>query len=290
MSGGWSETRTFFEGQWHEGNAPILGPRSHAFWLGSTVFDGARAFEGVAPDLDRHMARVNRSAEVLGLIPRVSVGEWLALAADGFKQFRPDAALYVRPMYWAEQGGPVSVPPDPDSTRWCLCLYEAPMPAPTGFSITLSPFRKPTRECATVEAKAACLYPNNGRALLEARARGFDNCAMTDMLGNVAETGTSNVWLAKDGIVMTPAANGTFLAGITRARVMALLRGAGIEVREATLRWDDFRAADEVFTTGNYAKVVPVTRVEDRTLQPGPMFRRARDLYWDFAHAAPKAA
>ena len=51
-----------FEGDWHEGNAPIMGPRTHAAWLGSTVFDGARAFEGTTPDLDRHCARVNQSA------------------------------------------------------------------------------------------------------------------------------------------------------------------------------------------------------------------------------------
>jgi branched-chain amino acid aminotransferase len=54
-----SQTWTFFEGQWHEGNVPIMGPRTHGLWLGSTVFDGARAFEGVTPDLDRHCARVN---------------------------------------------------------------------------------------------------------------------------------------------------------------------------------------------------------------------------------------
>src|ERR1700759_4639190 len=57
-----SQTWTFFEGDWHEGNVPIMGPRTHAAWLASTVFDGARAFEGVAPDLDRHCARVNQSA------------------------------------------------------------------------------------------------------------------------------------------------------------------------------------------------------------------------------------
>ena len=53
----YSQTWTFFEGQWHDGNTPIMGPRTHAAWLGSAVFDGARAFEGVAPDLDRHCAR-----------------------------------------------------------------------------------------------------------------------------------------------------------------------------------------------------------------------------------------
>ena len=56
-SSGWSKTWTFFEGDWHEGNLPIMGVRSHASWLGSMVFDGARAFEGVVPDIDLHCAR-----------------------------------------------------------------------------------------------------------------------------------------------------------------------------------------------------------------------------------------
>jgi branched-chain amino acid aminotransferase len=79
--------------------------------------------------------------------------------------------------------------------------------------------------------------------------------------------------------------NGTFLVGITRNRVLALLRGAGIEVHERSLRWQDFLEADEVFSTGNYGKVMPVTRVENRSLQPGPVFTRARALYWSFAHS-----
>ena len=79
------------------------------------------------------------------------------------------------------------------------------MPAPNGLSVTLSPFRRPTLECAPVDAKASCNYPNNARALIEAYRRGFDNCLMRDMLGAIAELGNANVFMAKDGIVYTPA-------------------------------------------------------------------------------------
>ena len=58
----WSKTLTFFEDAWHEGNVPIMGPRTHAAWLGTSVFDGARAFEGAATDVDLHCARIDRSA------------------------------------------------------------------------------------------------------------------------------------------------------------------------------------------------------------------------------------
>ena len=281
----WSQTFTFLDGEWFEGNRPIVGPRTHAFWLSSSVFDGARAFDGVMPDLDKHCARVNRSAKTMWLKPLMHEAAIAELAREGVKKFKPGAHLYIRPMYWAEHNGVGSVPPDPETTRFCLSIYEAPLPELTGVSITRSPYVKPLGVTMPIDAKAGCLYPNNARALMEARTRGFDNCLLADMLGNVAELATANVFMARDGVVLTPMANGSFLNGVTRQRVLALLKGDGADVREATLSFADFETADEIFVVGNYGKVTPVRRIESRDLQPGPAFRRARQLYWDFAHS-----
>jgi len=280
-----SRTWTFYAGDWHEGNVALFGPRTHAIWLGSSVFDGARAFEGVTPDIERHCQRVNDSARTLGLKATVPVDTWLGLVRDGVKRFGPRPELYIRPMYWAEHGGPLSVPADPESTRWCLTMYDTPMPATGTSSITLSPFRRPSVETMPVDAKAGCLYPNNARALVEAAGRGFDNCLLRDLLGNIAELANANVFMAKNGIVYTPIANGTFLNGITRQRVVGLLRGAGVKVEEAVLKYQDFEQADEIWSCGNYAKVAPITRIEARTLPPGPLYRKSRELYWQFAHS-----
>jgi len=286
----WSKSWTFFEGEWHEGNVPILGARSHAAWAGSSVFDGARRFEGVTPDLDLHCARVNQSAANLYLMPLVTAATWAGLARDGIARFDKNAALYIRPMYWAEQAGFSSIVGDPDSTRFLLTIYESPMPDPAkGSAITLSPFRRPTLETAPVDAKAGCLYPNNAKALIEARSRGFDNCLLCDALGHVAETANSNIFMVKEHGVFTPAPNGTFLDGITRRRVIALLREAGVEVIETSLRYRDFETAEEIFTTGNYGKVLPVTRIDDRLLPEGHLYQKARLLYWEYAHgSAPR--
>ena len=281
----WSKTWTFYEGDWHEGNLPIMGVRDHATWLCSSVFDGARTFEGVSPDLDLHCERVNASAQTMHLNPVVSTGKWLELVRDGIKRFDKDAALYIRPMYWAEHSGTLLIAPDPQSTKWCLSVYEAPMRKPEGFSVTLSPYRKPSLESMPVNAKAGCLYPNNARALIESQARGFGNCVVLDLLGNVAELATANIFIGKDSVVFTPAPNGAFLNGITRQRVIKLLRDAGISVVETTLSYRDIQTADEIFSSGNYSKVMPINRIEDRSLQPGPLYRKARELYWEYAHA-----
>jgi branched-chain amino acid aminotransferase len=282
---GWTKTWTFFEGDWHEGNVPIMGPRTHAAWLCSLVFDGARAFEGVTPDLELHCARVNDSARKLFLKPGLSTEEWVNLAREGIKRFDQKTALYIRPMYWAEKEGPWVQAHDPESTCWCLTIYEAPMRTPKGFSVTLSPFRRPTIDTMPVDAKAGCLYPNNARALFEAHSRGFDNAVVCDMLGNVAELATSNLFMVRDGVVLTPVPNRTFLAGITRQRVTGLLREAGVKVVETSLSYKDFTQADEIFSTGNYSKVVPVTRIDARVIDAGPIYAKARQLYWEFAHS-----
>ncbi len=277
---------TWYEGAWAEGNTPILGAADHGTWLGSMVFDGARAFDGMTPDLDLHCDRVVESARRMGLEPKITGEEITALAREGVAKFPAGTGLYVRPMIWAKNGAAFMVAPDPESTAFALCLEARPMPEPNGITMGRTSFRRPTPDCMPVDAKAACLYPNNARMLREVVGRGFQNAIVCDAIGNVAETATSNIFMAKDGVVMTPIPSGCFLNGITRQRVIKLLRADGVEVVEKTLKIDDFMGADEVFTSGNAMKVMHVTQLEDRNLQYGPMARRARELYWDYAASA----
>jgi branched-chain amino acid aminotransferase len=272
----------FIDGKWVEGNPLVMNVWDHAMWLGAAVFDGARSFEGVAPDLDRHCERAIRSATALGLRSPFPAGQIQEIIREGIAKFPKGTALYLRPFLWSTDGW---MDPDPETTRIVVSVKEYPMPDPAaGMSVGFSKWRRPSYETAPTDAKAVCLYAQAGRACAEAKARGFQDAIMLDPLGNVAEFSSANLWIAKDGAAHTPVPNGTFLNGITRQRIIKLLRAAGVAVYERSLTPQDVAEADEVFMTGNYAKVFPITRVEDRDLQPGPIFRRARELYWEFAH------
>jgi len=275
---------TFFEGKWHDGDVPIMRAADHGSWVGSTVFDGARHFDGRSPDLALHCARVNRSAETMGLAPTMSAEAMVEAVEDGLKRYAPGDAVYIRPMYWGIDGDASGIVPVPERTGFAICLEVLPMLG-DGVSVTLGKtrFRRPVMEDNLVDAKAGCLYPNNARMLREVRARGFGNALVTDAMGNVAESATANVFMAKDGVVFTPIPNGTFLAGITRARHIANMRADGIEVVEKVLTFADFEAADEVFLSGNMMKVTPVSGFEDTSYQVGPVTRRVKELYWDWA-------
>jgi branched-chain amino acid aminotransferase len=256
----------------------------HGTWLGTNVFDGARYFDGVAPDLAAHCARVNRSAEALMITPTVSAEDMVKIVWEGLAAYSKSAAVYIRPMYWALDGGDLGIVPKEGSTGFCICLEEIAMaPASAATTLTTTQFCRPTLESAVVNAKAACLYPNNARMLAEARAKGYGNALVTDAIGNVAETATANIFMARDGELFTPVGNGTFLTGITRARHMANFRADGVTVHEAVLTFDDFREADEVFMSGNMMKVTPVKEFDGTHYQSGPLTTRAREMYWDWA-------
>ena len=277
---------TFHGGAWHTGSVPVLRSADHGTWLGTLVFDGARRIDGAVPDLRAHCARVNRSAEALGLVPTQSVEALVAHVHEGLERIPVDEAVYIRPMYWSTGFGEGTIAADPESTDFCLCLESIPMPAAdASATLATTRFRRPTLDVATVDAKAACLYPNNARMVREAIAKGFSNALVLDALGNVAESATSNVFMVRDGEVLTPVPNGTFLDGITRRRVMGLLRDAGTPVTEAVLTYDDFHGADEVFLTGNIAKVTPVTAFEGTRYASGPVARLAREAYMDWARS-----
>ena len=273
-------TITWIDGEWIEGNPPLLGPMSHSWWMASSVFDGARAFRRLAPDLDRHCARMVESARTFHMNVPVSAEEMVALSWEGIERFPEDAELYIRPLMYFEDG---FITPDPASSRFILTIFHAPLPEWHGITACVSSYRRPTPEAAPTNAKASCLYPNVGRALLEAKEKGCDTAVVLDALGNVAEFAVNNLFLAKDGVARTPAANGCFLSGLTRRRVIELLSDAGTAVEEATLTLDDVLDADELFLTGNYSKVLPVVRVADSNYQIGPVATQARDLYFDFA-------
>ena len=278
---------TFAEGEWHQGDPKLISIGAHSIWLGSAVFDGARSFDGCIPDLDLHCARLLDSADTMGLGRPVDVETLIGLAREGVRRLNTKEAIYLRPLIYAEDGFMI---PELDGVKWAVMAYERPLPPATGFSACRVDVRRPGTDQAPTAAKAGCLYPNVARSLRAAAAKGFDTGVGMDPNGNVAEFSMNNLFFVEDGAVVTPVPNGTFLNGITRRRIIQLLRHDGYDVIERTVRYDEVAGADEVFATGNYGKVLPCTKLEDRALQPGPVYTRARELYFQYAHDTAQVA
>jgi branched-chain amino acid aminotransferase len=271
---------TYFNGNWAEGNTPLYGAMDHSVWLGSSIFDGARSVRGHMPDLRLHLERAITSSERVGLVCPLSVDEMEKLVREGVAKFPADAELYVRVLVFGTDGLLIPVA---EKSAIALTLFDAPMPPFTGFSACLSVLRRPDALMAPSDAKASALYANSTKALREAKTRGYDNAVVCDSEGNVAEFATANIFFVTPaGKVVTPVPNGTFLSGITRARVIDLLAKAGVVVEQRSVRPEELETAVEIFNTGNYGKVTPCVRYESRTLPVGPVATQARDLYFAY--------
>lgn len=281
-SADWSRAITWHRGQWKNSLEPIAAGADHALWMGSAVFDGARAFEGCIPDLDLHCQRLLRSAARVGMEPHLRWEQVHDLCLEGVEQFRPGTALYLRPMLMPVRGFLLN---KPEECELSVTLTPLPMPSDQGFSACLTQLRRPHPDSAPTDAKAACLYPNSHRALREAMARGFDNALLLDHEGDVAEFAGANLLVVLDGELLSPLMRPSFLNGLTRQRLLGLLREQGVTVAEQALTPADLERASEILSTGNMGKVMRCHRYEQRLLPEGPWFRRLHGLYRQWALA-----
>ena len=296
------QIKTYLDGEWHDGAIPLISSVDLGGWLGACCFDGGRFFRGTIPDLDQHCGRLCQSAAVLGMTPPVTPKEVLQVVVDGCRLSDPEnetsgRMFYVRPFMWSSGIADWTALPVPSSKpehcRFAVTIEELPTvlpgapPPPLPKMTVCYEMRKCNLSCAPTNAKMPGLYPQYGKMQLWANGRGFQKVLGLDAHGNVAETESANVFMVKDRVVYTPVPNGTFLNGITRRRVIKLLRAAGVRVVEATLFPSDFANADEIFTTGNIGKVGAVGWLDERNLcpdgKPGPITLQAKGLYDDWA-------
>ncbi len=266
---------------WNEAKVHMM---CHSFGRGSAIFevlsvhdvnDSAALFR-----LDEHVARLFRTAELLGLtLPssREEIHEACleSVRRNGVKQgfvkvicFHSGIAFEILPPDVPMDVSVFVVDPAAD-------LGGLKFPFGQGATACFSRWRKLDPQCVPVEAKAAANYLNGMMARAEARSRGYDNVIMLDTQGFAAEGGTESVFMVENGTIMTPAA-GTVLLSITRRSILDLAEVLGLEAREVRIHPDRLLKADEVFFSGTPTKVLPVRRLEDHDIPgtPGPITQK----------------
>jgi branched-chain amino acid aminotransferase len=282
------ERVVFLNGQFVPWNEAKVHMMSHSFGRGSAIFEVMSLHESHAGPavfrLDEHLHRLFRTAQLLDMEIPLSL-ETLheavlqAVKENGVKAgfikiicFYPQVAFEILPPQKALDTAIFVVNPAED-------LGGLRFPFEKGATACISKWRKLDPETVPVEAKAAANYLNGMLARAEARERGFDQVIMLDTQGFIAEGGTESVFLVKEGRLMTPAL-GTVLASISRKAVLEIAPLLGVEAIEIRLRPERFYEADEVFFSGTPMKVLPVRRIEERTIEetPGPLTRKLLDL------------
>ncbi|MEK7833883.1 MAG: branched-chain amino acid transaminase [Acidobacteriota bacterium] len=250
---------------------------STAFGLhyGTGVFEGIRCYEtddGPAIfRLKEHMDRFYASAAVYQLKIDYSpeaLNEAICetVRRNNFKN------CYIRPTAYFDSGnlGIRAICP----TGLNILTWEWPNDfggdkQTKGMRVTVSPYRKFHSSMIPTTAKATGNYLNSILAVREAAARGFDEAILLDMHGNLAEGAVENIFLIKDGKLLTNDQNSSILLGITRDSAIQIARHLGYEVEIRTLKLDELLSADEVFLTGTAMEITPVCEVDNKAIGNG---------------------
>ena len=271
---------------WDEAQVHVL---SHGLHYGTGVFEGIRAYEtDTGPTVFRlteHMERLHRSATAYGIPLDWSVEE-LVGAARRVVSVNSLPSAYIRPLVTLGTGS-LSLDPQPCTTvtviaAWTWGAYLGEEGVRNGITVGVSSWRRFAESTLIANAKGTGGYLNSVQAKLEALRAGFDEAIMLNTDGLVAEGSGENLFLVRNGEVLTPPVTAGILEGITRDSIMQLLRDDGLDVREAPLSRSDLYYADELFFTGTAAEVTPIRAVDHRPVgsgKPGPVTRLAQELF-----------
>lgn len=274
----------WFDGTLLPGTSIAMHGLTHALHYGSSVFEGIRVYptpRGPAIfRLREHIARFYEGASVYGMrIPYTQehlIGEIRTTVAASGRE-----SAYVRPLAFFG-GDTVRLAPEGACETHVLIAvlpFTGLMPGQVQFSAGLTNVMKTPSAALPSHVKAGGHYTNSIRALQDVQSRGFDEAILRNDRGEVAEGSGENIFVVRDGVLITNDQSADILPGITRDSVLTLARAAGLVVTIRPLTVDDLRSADEAFFTGTAAEVVPIVRFEDRALAEGPVTERLRTAY-----------
>lgn len=264
---------------------------THAFNYGTAVFEGIRAYwnpeEGQLFGLDLlpHYQRIHRSARLLQMEVPHTPEELVAITVELLRRDGRREDMYLRPIvYKSSQSIGVRLHNlDSDLTIFALPFGKY-IDTETGIKAQVSTWRRTDDNAIPARAKLTGSYVNGAFAKSEAQLNGYDEAIMLTQDGHVSEGSAENLFLVRDGVLITPPVSDNVLEGITRRHLMEVAGDLGIGVIERTVDRTELYSADEVFLCGTGAQLAPVTEIDRRAVgdgTPGPITRRLHRIYFD---------
>ncbi|MBC7222460.1 branched-chain amino acid transaminase [Candidatus Bipolaricaulota bacterium] len=278
----------FFRGEIRPIEEAKVSVMTSAFNYGTGVFEGIRAFwneeekELFVFRMPEHYARFLRSCKILLLDLPYSVEDLCQITLELLRREGFQEDVYIRPLAYkaSEEIGVRLHNLESDLAIFAL-PFEAYLP-PGGIRAMVSSWRRIEDNAIPARAKITGAYVNSALAKTEAYLAGFDEAIVLNEDGQVAEGSAENLFLVRDGVLITPPITANILEGITRDTVMTLARDLGLPVVERPVDRTELYLAEEVFLTGTAAGLAPVVEIDHRKIgtgKPGPIFNSLRDLY-----------
>ena len=270
----------YLDGEFVPKEKAVVSVFDHGLLYGDGVFEGIRAYHGRVFKLDEHIDRLYDSARTIALEVPLTKGEMREVVLETLRRNNLTDA-YIR-LVVTRGVGDLGLDPRkcPKPTIFCIAatitLYPAELYEKGLSVITVSTRRNIPTAC--IPRVKSLNYLNNIYAKIEANLAGVPEAIMLNAEGYVAEATGDNIFIVKKGVLITPPTHVGILEGITRNAVMDLARERGIVVEEKVFTLFDVYNADEVFLTGTAAEVIPVVRVDGRTIADGVPGKMTKEL------------
>lgn len=262
----------------------------HGVLYGDGVFEGIRAYNGRVFRLEEHIDRLYNGAKAILLFPPISKEEMQEVVLESLRQNNLKDA-YIR-LVVTRGKGDLGLDPEkcPNPTVFCIAagieMYPEEM-YNNGLEVVTVPTRRNSPEAVNPQMKSLN-YLNNIMGKLEAKLSGVQEAIMMNNEGYVSEATGDNIFIVQDGVLVTPPSFLGILEGITRDTVMELAAKDGISVEEKVFTRYDVYTADECFLTGTAAELIPVIKVDGRTIadgKPGDMTKKLIKKYKDYTQS-----
>ncbi|WP_426994619.1 branched-chain-amino-acid transaminase [Methylomonas sp. CM2] len=274
---------TWLNGQLLPTEQATVPVNDHGLLYGDGVFEGIRFYKRRAFRLQRHLQRLQLSARAIALAIPLSTEELNAVIERLIEAFADDDG-YIRLMV-TRGAGPLGLNPNSCSQPNVIAIADqltmiAIAEQQAGARLIVSSVRRLPADGLDPRIKSLN-YLNHILAKIEANHAGADEAILLNAQGRVAEGTADNIFLVRDGRLLTPPCSEGALEGITRELVLKLAQDNGIETREQPLGVYDLYAADECFLTGTGAELIPVASIDCRSLPgcPGPVFQRLQQAF-----------
>ena len=272
---------------WHDATVHVL---THGLHYGSGVFEGIRAYEtkqgaGIFRLTD-HIKRMFRSAQIYMMEIPFTIDELVEAAKEVVRE-NGLKSCYVRPIVYHGYGemglNPLYAPVNVAIAVWHWGTYLGDDALENGARLMISSWRRPDPNVLPSQAKATGQYINSGLAKVEAIKGGYDDALMLGPDGSVSEGTGENIFIIRDGVLITPPESSGALIGITRHSLLTIAKDLGYEVIERKLVRSDLYTADEAFLTGTAAEVTPIREVDARPIGSGtrgPITKELQQTYF----------
>jgi branched-chain amino acid aminotransferase len=260
-----------------------LSVATHALHYGTGAFGGMRALPNPADATeillfraDRHARRLSQSARLL--LTELSETTILEAITAFLRANRPSSPAYLRPFVYTSDLG---IAPRLHNIETDFLIYGLELGdylSPEGVSCRISSWCRQEDRSLPLRGKISGAYITSSLAKTEAVKSGFDEALLLNRRGKVSEASGMNLFMVRDGVLITPGVDQDILEGITRASVLELARAMGIPTLERPVDKTELFVADEVFLSGTAAKVTPVRRIETTDLPlDRPIMERLRE-------------